>query len=381
MLVGVGVGVGYLRGGVGAGVSGVAPVISDLAYDGGTNEISLNTDTASGTVYYELAATSTPMTGAAIEAATMGTVAVSSGVVTEIEDWTGEPDGTYWLNVVHKAGGLYSNVLNLEVTISTVFNPATIADFVWDAADTSRLWQNTAGSTAVTTTGDPVARIDNPGLAGGFFQNTGATDRPAYTTSGALRYLDFDGSNDYLQWTGTAGDINFSSGMYLIIGIQEMTAQTNCGWVGGVGATNTMYDTANSFFLSGGDNGTQAAWLIAGLFTAAGVNFDDTGGSPMPKAIVEIEVTPATGSANAYIRVRRVGDGDVVLKNTDTVTAGGFPNTATGLDRLFLGCFFDAGAKRDYGDIQMYCGAMVNGAVTTQNKTDMRAWVAGKIGF
>lgn len=378
MRLGLGLGFSNIAGSGGAPPS--APVIDTLAYNGGTNEISLNTTVASGTVFYELAATSTPMTGAAIEAATMGSIAVSSGVVTEIEDWTGEPDGTYWLNVVHKAGGLYSNVLNLEVTIAA-FNPATIAEFVWDASDIARLWQNTAGTTAVTTTGQSVARIDNAGSLGGTFLNSGATDRPVYTVSGAQRYLAFDGVNDFLEWVGSAGSINFSTGVYMVIGVQEVTTATNKWWLSGCGTAGESYNSVHGFLMGGGDSATEAVSMLAGLDTAAGVRMLDTGGSPLPVSVIEFEAVPATGATNAWLRVRRVGDGDVVQKDTEAVTSGNFPTNANSLSKLILGAAYGANVPAAWADCRIYCGAVCVGTLTSGERANMRAWAARKVGF
>jgi hypothetical protein len=358
----------------------VAPVISDLAYDTGTNEISLDTDTASGTVYYDLAANSTPLAGAAIEASAMGSVAVSSGVVTEVEDWTGEADGTYWLNVVQKVGGVYSNVLNLEVTIAS-FNPATLASFFLDAADKSKLWQNTAGSTAVTATNDPVARVDNAGTKGGTLVNTGATDRPLYTVSGGQSYLQFDGSNDYLLFTGSSGDVDMTGGFYLILGLEEQTANSSRSFLSASALSTNALNNTHGLTLETDSAAAQAINAIGGQINVNGMDISDTSAATMAKAVVELEVIPATGATTCWLRIRRSGDLDVVDIGNDAPTSTRFPNDATTTALLALGARLATGSPANFAAMRLYCAAFVPGTVTSQNKTDYRAWAAGKVGF
>lgn len=380
MQIGISINIKLSRPAIESGI-GSAPVISALAYNAGANEISFTTDTISGTAFYDLATNSTPLGAAVIESGAMGSIAVSAGTVTEIEDLSSEPPGTYWLNVVHKSGGgAYSNVLTLEVTISA-FNPATLAAFLWDASDTSKLWQNTAGSTAVTTTDDPVARIDNAGTLGGAFVNTGATDRPIYTTSGALRYLQFDGSNDFLRWIGTNGDINVDTGFYLIVGMHENIANASKNFLGLATTTGNSINDNNGIYWSGNTAGAAAIEVFGGQANTNGIGIGDNDTVSMPLAIVEMEVIPAAGAVNAWLRVRRVADGDVVEKGTDTATSGQFPNTATSVGQFVLGSRLSTGNPTAFAEIRMYCGALVTGTVTAQNKADYRAWVAGKIGF
>jgi hypothetical protein len=223
--------------------------------------------------------------------------------------------------------------------------------------------------------------MNNRGTLGGFFRNTGATDRPIYTESGALRYLQFDGTNDYLEWIGTAGDINFSSGLYMLIGILETTNVTNAAWVGGCGTAGESFDAQHGFELIAGDTGSQSVWSLFGRFNSNGSNMSDFGGSPLPLAMIELEFAPATGATNANLRVRRVADSDLVDKDSDAVASGQFPNNATALSKIILAAFYAAGVPSGFANYRMYCGIMVHRTVTTQERTDMREWVAGKVGW
>jgi hypothetical protein len=367
-----------------AGAAAVAAILSGLAY--AADLISVTTDTASGTIYYLLHNSVTPLSGAAIKSAVVGLTAVGGGTLDPLEtdnqpvDWTAVTPGTYWINMVQDTG-VFSNVVSLEVTLLATFNPSTFADLVWDASNLSTLWQNTAGSTAVTTSGQSVARIDNTGTLGGSFLNTGGTDRPVYTESGGQAYLLFDGTDDFLEWAGTVGDIDFSGGVYMILGIQEITNATNKNWLAGAGAAGNSYDAQHGFLMLSGTTGSQAVWMLAGRANTDGVDMSDLGGSPLPLAVVEFEAVVATGSTNAWLGVRRVGDGDIVAKDTDAVAINGFPANATSLSDVILGAALTGGSPFDFANCRIYCGAIVCGTVTTQQRTDLRAWAAGKVGW
>jgi hypothetical protein len=363
-----------------------AATLSGLAY--AADLISVTTDTASGTIYYLLHNSVTPLSGSAIKSAVIGLTAVGGGTLDPLEtanqpvDWTLITPGTYWINMVQESAGGFSNVVFLEVTIiAAVYDPAADAELVWDVAEISTLFQDTAAATPVTTTGQSVGRMNNRGTLGGDFRNTGATDRPVYTESGALRYLQFDGSNDFIRWLGTNGDIDLTGGFYLVFGMSETTTISDRSFLSAASTTGDAINNNSGFVMYSSDNTTNATAYIGGLLNSNGHEIVDTGGGQLPLTVNEVEVTPATGSANATLRVRRVGDGDVVDKGTDTANSGQFPNVATAVAQLCLGSGISGGSPATFTNIRIYCGILKFGAVTSGMRADMRAWVAGKIGF
>lgn len=88
--------------------------------------------------------------------------------------------------------------------IISAFSPTSLFSSgeqgVWyDPSDLSTLWQDTAGTTAVTAAGQLVARInDKSGNGHHATQNT-ESKRPVLRESGGLYYLEFDGAEDALQ--------------------------------------------------------------------------------------------------------------------------------------------------------------------------------------
>ncbi|WP_343078783.1 hypothetical protein [Ostreiculturibacter nitratireducens] len=93
---------------------------------------------------------------------------------------------------------MFGQAMMMGASGGLAFDPSTA--LVWlDPSDLSTLWQDTAGTIPVTADGQPVARINNKGTAGGFFSQGGASYRPLYKASGGLHWLQADGSNDCLN--------------------------------------------------------------------------------------------------------------------------------------------------------------------------------------
>lgn len=87
---------------------------------------------------------------------------------------------------------------------SSVFSPAQLfaggeAGGWYDPSDVSTLWQDEAGTVAVTADGDPVARMDDK--SGNANHATVGVDehRAIYRTNGTLHWLRFDGVDDVIN--------------------------------------------------------------------------------------------------------------------------------------------------------------------------------------
>lgn len=91
--------------------------------------------------------------------------------------------------------------------MSGAFLPSSLADLWswWDIATISTLYQDSAGSTPVTTNADPIGYIADRSGNGRYVRQTGATStRPTYTTGvqNGLPAASFDGG-DYLDSVAT----------------------------------------------------------------------------------------------------------------------------------------------------------------------------------
>jgi hypothetical protein len=110
------------------------------------------------------------------------------------------------------------------------FTPASLfaggQDGGWyDASDLSTLWQDAAGTTPVTTDGDPVGRIDDKSGNGNHLTQTTSSARPVFRESGGLRYLYFGGS----QWLYRDVGPYSSGSFWLAGGMGGTTATTRIG--------------------------------------------------------------------------------------------------------------------------------------------------------
>lgn len=103
--------------------------------------------------------------------------------------------------------------LGLQITRGgAAFSPLSLDPVAfYDPSDTSTLFQDAAGTTPVTTAGDPVRLILD--LSGNGNHLTAPSDaaRPTYQTSGGLHWLDFDGVDDEMN---TASALPFSPELF-----------------------------------------------------------------------------------------------------------------------------------------------------------------------
>lgn len=68
----------------------------------------------------------------------------------------------------------------------------------WDPSDITTLFQDSAGTTPVTASGQPVGRMLDKSGRGNHLVQTTAGSRPTYTEAAGLRFLAFDGVDDFL---------------------------------------------------------------------------------------------------------------------------------------------------------------------------------------
>jgi hypothetical protein len=362
----------------GTGSSGTAPTITatPLLTD---NAIDVAGDLPM-TFHYTNTASATPPSNAVIKAAPDSrSLSAGANSLTGLTQET-DPGTWYFHYLVSNAAG-DSAVQTESYVISAAFDPADIPEaiLVWDASDISTLWQNTDGTGAVTATGQPVGSMNNRGSLGGRFANSGGSARPTYTESGGLKYL-ATSTDDFIRWLGSNGDIDLTGGFYMCIGAEEVGDSTFTAFAAMASTSGNSYNDANGVVI---DAHTSGNGLIVwcGADNAAGLFFQDASVGTLAKAVVELEVTPATGATNGTLRIRRVADGDVVVINTDAATSGNFPNNATNVAQLNLGSRIVSGSPSNFNSGRIYCGVVITGAVSSGDRADCRLWVAERLGF
>jgi hypothetical protein len=197
------------------------------------------------------------------------------------------------------------------------FTPASLTPSAWyDPSDISTLFQDSAGTTPVTATGQPVGKmLDISGNGNHLIQPTAAA-RPLYTVAGAVKYLQFDGVDDSLQRTFTT---NFTGGVF------------------------------TTLFAGRYDTGTGANSLILDMNLTLGNSYDNATGATLL-------ITQSGTQRSAYNNVNGTGisvaaDADTVMRNS--INANNFVQqldalaeviSAHGLTPAFNSAYFALGS-------------------------------------
>ncbi|MFB9149529.1 hypothetical protein [Roseovarius ramblicola] len=85
-----------------------------------------------------------------------------------------------------------------EIAVTALF--ANSEPGAWyDPSDLSTLFQDSAGTTPVTSHGDPVGRVLDKSGNGNHATQAVSASRPVYQTDDTLRWLKFDGVDDFLE--------------------------------------------------------------------------------------------------------------------------------------------------------------------------------------
>jgi len=103
--------------------------------------------------------------------------------------------------------------LGLGLTSRGPFSPLHLSDlqlFV-DPSDISTLFQDAAGTTPVTSDGDPVRLVLDKSGNGNNLTAPSDAARPVYKTDGTYHWLEFDGVDDELA---TSGPLPFSTSLF-----------------------------------------------------------------------------------------------------------------------------------------------------------------------
>lgn len=170
---------------------------------------------------------------------------------------------------------------------------------VWyDPSDMNTLFQDDAGTIPVTASGQTVGRILDKSGRGNHATQSSAANRPTFRDVGGLRYLEFDGANDFL----ITGSINFtaSDAMSVFAGIRKLSDAT----VGMVAELSTDANTNNgSWFI--------AAPISAGVgnssFQSRGTANQSAGGAATFAAPASAVITGLADISLPRVEQRRNG--------------------------------------------------------------------------
>lgn len=223
-------------------------------------------------------------------------------------------------------------------------DPLTLSPTVWyDPSDLSTLWQDTAGTVAVTTDGQAVARInDKSGNAYHLTHGT-AANRPLYKTSGGLHWLDFDGVDDFLS---------IAAGPTIA---QPDTMVAAILFENAAGSIATIWDSSGADQLMGSMSSNNYR-IFAGTASVSG----------------------GTRNAAAHVMYGFANGASSTLKIDNIQVASGDPGTANFNTALYLGCY---GGASQFVDGRFYGGGIIPRALTTAEEAGLFSHLAIKAGI
>lgn len=231
------------------------------------------------------------------------------------------------------------------------------------ADDLARLWQDTAGTSPVTTSGQTAARQD--GARGVIsLQQATAASRPAYTASGGLHHLAFDGVDDGFA-SAAALDLTATDKVTAIFGVHK----TSDAAAGMLVEMSVDQAAAGTFYITAPESGTvRYAALGKGSATVAGVHLASiTASGAAPDTAV---LTAALDIAGDLNRIRRNG-----VAGADATGDQGTGNY--GSHTLYMGR--RGGASVPFNG-RIYAWIIIGRALTASELAQAEAWVASKTG-
>lgn len=264
---------------------------------------------------------------------------------------------------------------SVAVTVNNVavgeFTPSDLPDLVlWlEADDLSTLFQSNAGSTAVASDGDLVGFWGDKS-SNNFDLNSAADDttRPTYKTNGGSGsdkpYVSFDGSNDVLRHLASLG--SFAAGACSIfVAVRGNPA------------------TAARLLAEGRSTDANPVYILqqAGTATAS------TGGAFVRNDAGTLMANNINLQVGAYDNTDRVygviDDGNDYIPYLDGTAGSASSFTRSGsmtLDRTALGALIRTSTVSWWAG-RVYAVVVVNRALTSQEISDLTAYLGAKMGL
>lgn len=243
------------------------------------------------------------------------------------------------------------------------YDPSTVFPIFIDPSQTSSLKQERTGAAATTAVavGDPVGTAANIGTGGGYFVAPSDTARPILRQSGALYYLEFDGSDDVLTLSQT---FNMNAGHHWFMTAEEKGAGTNINrrFISVYLSTQSR-DWSNAYGMSVNSNSTSNYIGVEGG-GGGGINLTAAGSNAMPKSTME-GWQKNDGSAALW----RAG-------SSQATQAAGIDKPTNGANRVQIGAGWDSSAIAVHVQADIYGFAMYAGELGGTDQTDMRTFMA-----
>jgi len=226
--------------------------------------------------------------------------------------------------------------LTAQLRSGRTFSPATLfsnseAGVWYDPSDLTTLFQDTAGTTPVTTAGQTVAlMLDKSGNDLHATQPTAAA-RPTYQTDGTYHWLSFDGVDDFMVTPTITPGAGLSAQFFA--GVNVATPKSNNSPVYQYGdATFSSTDALLKFVTGDGSTDAYRA-LVAG--------------STFNQSVRVTAVAPYTSAFSILYDASAVGADEISLRENGSVTG--------------VGSATDSGLT-SFGNSQMWIGSNQSGS-------------------
>lgn len=188
---------------------------------------------------------------------------------------------------------------------------------VWyDPADMSTLFQDSAGTIPVTATGQPVGRIMDKSGHGFHALQTTAGSRPTFRDVGGLRYLEFDGVDDFLVTSSI--NLTTTDSLSVFTGVRKLNDAT-VGVVAEFSVTTASNNGTFAVFAPG------AAAVARFLYRSRGTVSADAITAPNYAAPVSAVVTGLSDISGDMSSIRSNGVQVNAVTDQGTGNYGNFP--------------------------------------------------------
>lgn len=193
------------------------------------------------------------------------------------EDSTVEPSLSYFyrVGVVRDLVEEFSEEINVKSynfkeSITSLFSSSE-KGFAYDFSDLSTMFQDTAGTTPVTAVDQLVARVNDLSGNGNHLIQSTSGSRPILKQDAKGYYLLFDGTNDFMQTSGTV-DL---SGLLLFTTFASLSKDRS--------TTEIIFETSTNYNLNAG------AMILP--FNTSVISFSILGASAPSYTLVDISTT------------------------------------------------------------------------------------------
>lgn len=253
--------------------------------------------------------------------------------------------------------GVMGNTFNPIAGVDA-WSPLSLSGLVWwnDIYDMSTMYQDIAGTTPVTASGDPVGRIiDASGNAYVFVASLDAR-RPTWNTDGTYCWLDFDGTDDCL-FSNAAIDMTATNDVSICMGV--------------TGDVNTFGVIAE---LSTNNNTNNGSWGLYRGATSQCYTMSARGTVAPTAAKVAVSTTHAAVTTDTVIGIAPIDAVNrIIVEGAETVATDANKGTGNyGTYVMYLGA---RGNASDRFNGKVYTSFGTNTIMTAGEITQVRAYI------